>query len=82
MCATSLVRGSVRVAMAVRCIAQHAIPCSTAQHTCALQHNATTGIIHIPSVVPAAIGGQLGQLGTTCTVWLEIALITLLGLNN
>ena len=70
---------SVRVAIAVRCVAQHTTPCSTEQHTCMLLHNATTGIIHIPSVVPAAIGGQLGQLGTTCIVWSETAL---LGLNN
>ena len=40
-CATSLVRGSVRVAMAVCCAVQHATPHSTAQHPCALQHNAT-----------------------------------------
>ena len=51
-------RGSVRVAMAVWCVAQHATLHSTAQYTCVLQHNATTGITHIPSVVPAAIGGQ------------------------
>ena len=62
--------------MLVRCIAQHATLRSTAQHTCALQHNATIGIKHIPSVFPAAIGGQLG---TTCIVWAETAL---LGLNN
>ena len=68
--------------MAVQCLAQHATPCFTAQHTCALQHNATTGITHIPSIVPAAIGGQLGQLGTTCITWLKTALIILLGLNN
>ena len=58
---TSLVRGSVRVAMAVRCVAQHATPRSTAQHTCELEHNATTGVTHIPSIVLAAIGGQLEQ---------------------
>ena len=40
-CATSLVRGSVRVAMAVCCAEQHATPHSTAQHPCALQHNAS-----------------------------------------
>ena len=74
---TSLVWGSVRVAIAVRCTAQHATPHSTAQHTCALQHNATTGIIHISSVVPTAIGGQLGQLGTACTIWLETELLDL-----
>ena len=34
----------LRVAMAVCGAAQHATPCSTAQHPCALQHNATTGI--------------------------------------
>ena len=68
--------------MAVQYIAQHETPCSTAQHICVLQHNATTGIIHIPSIVPAETGGQLGKLGTTCTTCLEPALITLLGLNN
>ena len=72
----------IRVSMAVWCTAQHAILCSTAQHICALQHNATTGIIHILSIMPAAIRGQLGQLGTICIIWLEIALIILLGLNN
>ena len=41
LCATSLVRGSVRVSMAVCCAAQHATLHSTAQHPCALQHNAT-----------------------------------------
>ena len=51
---------NTRVAIAAWCVAQHATPCSTAQHICALQHNATTGITHIPSIVPAAIGGQLG----------------------
>ena len=74
--------GSVRVAIAVRYIAQYATPCSTVQHTCALQHNTTTGIIYIPSIVPAAIGGQLGQLGqlgTTCIVWSKTAL---LGFND
>ena len=58
---TNLVQESVRVAIAVRCVAQYATLCSTEQHTCALLHNATTGIIHIPSIVPAAIGGQLEQ---------------------
>ena len=33
--------GAVRVAMAVFCVAQHATPHSTAQHPCALQHNAS-----------------------------------------
>ena len=70
---------TVKVAMTVRCIAQYTTPCSTAQHICALQHNATTGITHIPSVVPITIGGQLEKLGITCTVWSEAAL---LGLNN
>ena len=73
---------SVRVAIAVRCVAQHATPHSTEQHTCMLLHNTTTGITHLPSVVPAAIGGQLGQLGTTCIIWIETALIILLGLSN
>ena len=31
-CVTSLVQGSVRVAMAVYCVVQHATPHSTAQH--------------------------------------------------
>ena len=48
----------VRVALAVQCLAQHAILHSTAQHPCALQHNATTSIIHLPSIVLAALGGQ------------------------
>ena len=61
--------------MAVQRVAQHATPLSTAQHTYALQHNATTGITYIPSIVPAALGGQqLGQLGTTYTIWVETAL--------
>ena len=66
-CATSLVQGSVRVAMAVWRVAQYATLCSIAQHTCALQHNATTGITHITSVVLAEIGGQL------CTNWYSLA---------
>ena len=59
-CAASLVWGSVRVALAVYHIAQHATLHSTAQHPCALQHNATTGITHIPSIVLAALELQLG----------------------
>ena len=35
-CVTSLVRGSVRVAMAGQRVAQHATPCYIAQHTCGL----------------------------------------------
>ena len=62
--------------MAVWYAAQHATLHSTAQHTCVLQYNTTTGITHIPSILPAAIEGQLG------TIWLEMSLITLLGLNN
>ena len=54
--------------MAIQCVAQHATPLSTAQHTCVLQNNATTGITHIPSVVPASIGGKLEQFGTTCII--------------
>ena len=50
-------KGYIRVAMAVQCMAQHATPRFTAQHTYTLQHNATTGITHIPSIVLAAIGG-------------------------
>ena len=57
-CATSLVQGSVRVAMAVCCAAQHATLHSTAQHPCALQHNATQEQ-YIPSVLLTAVGGQL-----------------------
>ena len=56
---------SVRVVVAMQCLAQHATLHSTAQHPCALQHNATTGIIHIPNIVLAALGGQLS------TNWLE-----------
>ena len=48
----------VRVAMAVCCAMQHATPHSTAQYPCALQHNASQ-VQHIPSVVLAALGGQL-----------------------
>ena len=59
-CVTSLVRGSVRVALAVQRPAQHATLRSIVQHPCALQYNATTGIIYIPSVVLAALRGQLG----------------------
>ena len=52
----------VRVAMVGQYVAQHATPRSTAQHSTHVgcMHNAATGITHIPSVVPAAIGGQLG----------------------
>ena len=57
-CATSLVQGVVRVAMAVCCAAQHATPHSTAQHPCALQQSASQ-VYHIPSIVLAALGGQL-----------------------
>ena len=71
-CATSLVRGSVRVALAVQHLAQHAALCYTAQHPCTLQHNATTGIIHIPSIVLAELGGQhCCNLGAS---WLETAI--------
>ena len=55
--ATSLVRESTRVAVAVQLLVQHAKSYSIAQHPFALKHNATTGIIHIPSIVLAAIGG-------------------------
>ena len=48
--------------MAMRYIAQRVTPRSTAQYTCALQHNATTGVTCIPSIVPAAVVGQLEQL--------------------
>ena len=54
-----IVKMTVMVAMAVWCVAQHAAPRSTAQHTCALQHNSTIGITHLPSVVLAEIGGKL-----------------------
>ena len=66
----------------VKVLNQHETPCSTAQHICALQHNATIGIIHIPSIVLAAIWGQLGQLGKICITSLETALIKLFGLNK
>ena len=55
---------NIRVVLAVKHLAQHAILYSTAQHPGALQHNATTGIKHIPSLVLAALGGQLGT-----TLW-------------
>ena len=60
-CATSLVWGTLRVAVAVQRLTQHSTPHSTAQHPCALQHNATIGITHIPSIVLSALGGELGQ---------------------
>ena len=44
--------------MAVCYAAHHATLHSTAQHPCALQYNATQ-ILHIPSIVLAALGGQL-----------------------
>ena len=52
---------SVLVAVQVHKVAVHVGDnVSTAQHPCALQHNATTGIIYIPSIVLAVLGGQLG----------------------
>ena len=60
-CATSLVRGSVRVALAVQRLAQHATLLSTAQHPCALQHNATTGITYTQHCAGSTWG----------TTWLE-----------
>ena len=67
-CATRLVWGSVRVALVVQHLAQQATSCSTAQHLCTLQHNAT-GITHISSIVLAALGGQhCGKFGV---IWLE-----------
>ena len=45
--ATSLVRGSVRVAMVVCCAAQHATPHSTAQLPRALKHNASQVYIYL-----------------------------------
>ena len=56
---TNLVRGSVRVALAVQRLAQHAVLHSTAQHPFALQYNATTGITHIPSIVLTALGDNI-----------------------
>ena len=38
----------------------YTIPRSIAQHLCMLQHNATTSIIYIPSIMLAALGGQFG----------------------
>ena len=61
--------------MAVQHLTQHATLRSIAQHPCALKYNATIGITHIPRIMPAALGGQLGQLGTTYTIWLETALL-------
>ena len=58
-CATSLMQETVRVALSVQHLAQHEILHAIAQHLCALQHNATTGITHIPSIILAALGGQL-----------------------
>ena len=69
---TSLVRGSVRVALAVQCLVQHATSRSTAQHPCSLQNNATTGIAHIPSVVLAALGRQ--HCGNFGVIRLETAI--------
>ena len=58
----------VRVTLAVQRLAQYAILCSTAQHPCVLQHNATTCITHIPSVVLAELRGKLcGNFGI---IWL------------
>ena len=54
-------RTYVRVAMAVFYAAQHAIPRSTAQNLCALQHNATTGKIYTQCCVSSTWG----------TTWLE-----------
>ena len=68
-CATNLVQGSVRVAMAVQCLVQHATSCSTAQHLCVLQQNVITGITHIPSIVLVALGGQ--HCGNYGVIWLE-----------
>ena len=58
---------TVRVAMAVWCVAQQATLHSIAQHTWALQHNATTGITHTPSIVSAEIGRQF------CTTWYNLS---------
>ena len=60
-----LLKEAIRVTMAVQHEAQHATPHAIAQHPCVLQHNATTGTIHIPSIVPAAIGGIM-FLGQHC----------------
>ena len=59
-CVSSLVWGSIRVAVAVYHIAQHATLHSIAQHLCALQHNATKVITYISSIVLTTFGGQLG----------------------
>ena len=75
-CATSLVRGSVRVAIANQHQAQHATLLSTAQHTCGLHvkyHNKYSIYTqHFAS----------NNWGTTWTACLETLLITLLGLDN
>ena len=61
--------------MAVCCAVQHATLHSTAQHPCALQHNASQ-VQHIPSIVLATLGGQLGikQFG----VFLVITVISII----
>ena len=69
---TTATNATVRVALAVQCLAQHATSCSTAQHPCVLQHNATIGITHIPRVVLAALGGQ--HCGNFGVIWLETAI--------
>ena len=62
-------RNNVRVALAVQHLAQHATSRYIAQHPCALQHNATTGITYTSSVVLAALGGQ--HCGNFGVIWLE-----------
>ena len=65
-------RGSVRVAIAMQCVAQNATLRSTAQHPYVLHAQCHNGIAYISSIVLAAIGGQLG---IACTNWLETVLI-------
>ena len=63
---------SVRVALAVQRLTQHAKSRSTAQHSCVLRYNTTTGITHIPNIVLAALGGQ--NCSNFGVIWLEMAI--------
>ena len=73
---TSLVRVSVRVAMAVFCAAQHATPHSTAQHPCALQYNALQVYIYL-----ALCWHHLGD-NFVKTFWCDLSYNSNLGLIN
>ena len=58
-CLTSLVQGSVRVAVAIKHIAQHTSH-STTQHPRELQHSATTGSIYL-ALCKQHLGHTCGQ---------------------